>query len=104
MKLQKPLLLGLAACLLGAPLLARAYEGDWKRGNVYYRMVCTECHKIQAGGAIGPITARARNGRLPAGRQARQGKDSLRYYVGKPYVRASRPATRRRQVCGCARG
>jgi cytochrome c5 len=86
MKLHKPLLIGLAASLLGAPLMARAYEGDWKRGNVYYRMVCTECHTSQAGGAIGPNTrTRAEwTAYLQADKHAK-GKDSLKSYVGKPY-------------------
>jgi len=29
-------------------------EGDWKQGRIYYRMVCTECHIKNAGGAISP--------------------------------------------------
>ena len=86
MALQKHLLIGLAACLLGAPLMARAYEGDWKRGNVYYRMVCTECHTSQAGGAIGPNTrTRAEwTAYFQADKHAK-GKDSLKYYYGKSY-------------------
>ena len=86
MKLQKPLLMGLAACLLGAPLMARAYEGDWKRGHVYYRMVCTECHKAQSCGVIGPNTrTRAEwTAYLQADKHAK-GKDSLKSYLSKSY-------------------
>ena len=29
-------------------------EGNWKKGRIYYRMVCTECHVEQAGGKISP--------------------------------------------------
>lgn len=29
-------------------------KGNWKKGRIYYRMVCTECHIEQAGGAISP--------------------------------------------------
>ncbi len=29
-------------------------KGSWKKGRIYYRMVCTECHIEQAGGAISP--------------------------------------------------
>ena len=86
MKLQKPLLIGLAACLLGAPLIARAYEGDWKRGHVYYRMVCTECHKTKPCGPIAP-SARTRAewaAYLQADKHAK-GADSLKTYIGKPY-------------------
>lgn len=95
MKINTPLLIGLGACLLGAPLMARAYESDWKRGNVYYRMVCSECHKSEAGGAIGPNTrTRAEwSAYLQADKHAR-GKDSVSYYVSKPY-RASIAATNR---------
>jgi cytochrome c5 len=93
MEMRKPLLIGLAACLFSAPLVARAYEGDWKRGNVYYRMVCTECHTSQAGGAIGPNTrTRAEwTAYLQADRHAK-GKDSLRHYLSQPY-RASIAST-----------
>lgn len=54
MKLRQTLLLGVAAGLLVAPMMAQAYDPDWKRGHVYYRMVCTECHKAQPVGAIAP--------------------------------------------------
>lgn len=54
MKLQKPVLLGLVALALGAPMIAGAYEGNWKRGDVYYRMVCSDCHKSQPCGPIAP--------------------------------------------------
>lgn len=33
---------------------ADAGEGNWKRGRVYYRMVCTGCHVDMAGVAIPP--------------------------------------------------
>ncbi len=39
--------------LLGFSSLAEA-KGNWKKGRIYYRMVCTECHIEQAGGAISP--------------------------------------------------
>jgi len=39
--------------LLGFTSLAEA-KGSWKKGRIYYRMVCTECHIEQAGGAISP--------------------------------------------------
>jgi len=86
MKLQKPILLGLAAMVLGAPMLARAYDGDWKRGDVYYRMVCTECHKTQPCGPIAP-NSRTRaewTDYLQADKHAK-GKDSVKYYVSKHY-------------------
>ena len=29
-------------------------DGNWKRGRVYYRMVCTDCHKAEMGKTISP--------------------------------------------------
>jgi hypothetical protein len=29
-------------------------EGDWKQGRLYYRMVCTACHKAEGGKSISP--------------------------------------------------
>jgi len=86
MTLRKPLLIGLATCLLGAPLMARAYEADWKRGHVYYRMVCTECHKGQPCGVIAPntLTRAEWTAYLQADKHAK-GKDSLKTYLGKPF-------------------
>ena len=49
MKLHKPLAVTMVAIVLGLPLLAQA-EGDWKRGRVYYRMVCTACPARQKNG------------------------------------------------------
>lgn len=91
--LRKPLAGGLVALFLALPLLAHAYEGDWKRGHVYYRMVCTDCHKTQSCGVIGPNT-RTRGEwatYLQADRHAK-GKDSLKSYLSKSY-RASIAAT-----------
>jgi cytochrome c2 len=86
MKLRKPLLIGLATCLLGAPLMARAYEGDWKRGHVYYRWVCTECHKDSPVGKIGPNTrTRAEWAAYLQADKHAKGKDSLKFYLSKSY-------------------
>jgi hypothetical protein len=30
-------------------------EGEWKKGRLYYRMVCTACHKAEAGASISPV-------------------------------------------------
>ena len=30
------------------PVAGAADEADWKRGRIYYRMVCTACHKEMA--------------------------------------------------------
>jgi len=48
--------LKLLALVLGAGAMsaAQAYDGDWKRGRIYYRQVCTACHTAQMKKAIGP--------------------------------------------------
>lgn len=44
-----------AALLAGLSATAQA-EGDWKRGRIYYRAVCTDCHQAKLGHAISPAT------------------------------------------------
>lgn len=83
---KKLLAAGLLCGLFCAPMLSQAYEGDWKRGHVYFRMVCTPCHAEKAGGPIGPNT-RTRQEWLSylQGDKHAKGKDSLKYYVSKSY-------------------
>jgi cytochrome c5 len=44
------------ALALGAGVLSAAHaaDGDWKRGRIYYRQVCTTCHTAEMKKAIGP--------------------------------------------------
>jgi cytochrome c5 len=86
MKLHRALTPLLAAGLALASTLAAAYDGDWKRGRVYYRSVCTACHAAQAGGSIAPseMTKAQWSAYLQADKHAK-GKDSLKQYVGKAY-------------------
>lgn len=93
MKFQKNLLSGLVLSLVMFPLVAHSAEGDWKRGRIYFRMVCTACHVEKAGGAIAPNTRLKAEwmAYLDADKHAK-GKDSVRYYVSKQY-RASIKAT-----------
>ena len=53
MKHNKNIFTALMIVLLGFSTLAEA-KGNWKKGRIYYKMVCTECHIEQAGGAISP--------------------------------------------------
>lgn len=64
----------------------QAYDPDWKRGRVYYRMVCTECHEAKAGGAINPATKTKAEwaAYIQADKHAK-GKESLKHYVSKKY-------------------
>jgi cytochrome c2 len=85
MSSNKAILTLLALGLLASPLLARA-EGDWKKGRIYYRMICTSCHTEKAGGAISPTTKTMAEWKayIAADKHAK-GKDSLKYYVSKAY-------------------
>ena len=56
MKLHKKFVTVLTLCMFGIPFVAQAADGNWKRGRIYYRMVCTACHAEQAGGSISPAT------------------------------------------------
>ena len=53
MKNQKMLAALIFITLFGFSSVVAA-KGNWKKGRIYYRMVCTECHIQQAGGAISP--------------------------------------------------
>jgi len=54
--MRKLLPLFIAALVL-ASLAASAADpaGDWKRGRIYYRMVCTACHQAKADMKISPM-------------------------------------------------
>lgn len=54
MKHNISLIAVLVIVVLGFSSLAEANKGNWKKGRIYYRMVCTECHIQQAGGKISP--------------------------------------------------
>ena len=88
MKLHKPLVSALLLCVLGAPFAASAADGDWKRGRVYYRMVCTACHTLPAnGGKAIPPSERTKAEwatYIQADKHAK-GKDSLKSYLSKDY-------------------
>ena len=72
---------------------AQAYDGDWKRGRVYYRQVCTSCHVAKTEKAISPTskTKAEWTTYLQADKHAK-GKDSVKQYISQPY-RASIKAT-----------
>ncbi|MGE5505167.1 MAG: hypothetical protein ACM31L_12150 [Actinomycetota bacterium] len=65
---------------------AQAYDGDWKRGRVYYRGVCTGCHTQGGGEAIAPNARTQADwaAYLKADKHAK-GKDTVSQYVSKAY-------------------
>ena len=76
-------LLALALCA-GAVSAAQAYDGEWKRGRIYYRQVCTTCHTAELKKAIDP------NGRTMAEWAAyfqadKHGKTTVKYYFSSQY-------------------
>ena len=86
--MTKKLSMVLVAGMLGAMAVgsASAADGDWKRGRVYYRMVCTDCHVSKGGGAIAPSTkTKAEWAAYIQADKHNKGKDSLKYYISKEY-------------------
>ena len=78
--------LKLLAVVLGAGAMsaAQAYDGEWKRGRIYYRQVCTACHTAEMKKAIEP------NGRTMAEWAAyfqadKHGKDTVKHYFSSQY-------------------
>ena len=86
---MRPISLIASALLAGIvtlPIAVQAADGDWKRGRVYYRMVCTACHTTTPAGAIAP-NARTKaewTAYLQADKHAK-GKDTVKLYVSKQY-------------------
>lgn len=72
--------------LVGTSFSAQAYDGDWKRGRIYYRSVCTSCHVAMPVGAINPSTKTKAEwaAYLKADKHAK-GKDTVKQYVSKAY-------------------
>jgi hypothetical protein len=54
MKRHKSVIAVLVVILLAVSPVVEAAKGNWKKGRIYYRMVCTDCHLNQAGGKISP--------------------------------------------------
>jgi cytochrome c5 len=88
MNLKKSFVIPLALCLSGGlmPTAMASDDGEWKIGRIYYRMVCTACHKEQAGGAISPSsnTKAEWAAYIEADKHAKE-KDSLKHYVSTEY-------------------
>ena len=86
MKIKKSLLTALTLGLFAVPYVVQAADGNWKKGRIYYRMVCTACHVDQAGGAIPPSTNTiAEWGAYIEADKHAKGKDKLSYYVSQEY-------------------
>ncbi len=87
MNLKKYFTVSLLLCLFVVAVpVAMAADGDWKMGRIYYRMVCTDCHKQQKSGAISPsnYTKAEWEAYIEADKHAKE-KDSLKHYVSTAY-------------------
>ncbi len=75
-----------AVALSCAASSALAYDGDWKRGRVYYRGVCTACHIKTKPEGIPPInyTKAEWTSYLDADKHD-GGKDTDSQYIAKAY-------------------
>jgi len=74
------------ACVIALTSAASAYDGDWKRGRIYYQGVCTPCHRATQPEGI-PANSRTIaewNAYLQAGKH-NAGKDTLKQYVSQAY-------------------
>ena len=86
MKFINRCLLLLTVLALLIPAVGHAYDANWKRGHVYYRMVCTVCHSEQGAGKI-PPNSRSRaewSAYLEADRHA-GGKNTVSEYLSESY-------------------
>ena len=91
MKHHKNIIVALVVVLVGFPVVVQAApEGNWKKGRIYFRMVCSECHEREAGGKISPNEKtkaewRAYFDRNIHGPQGAPTKYTASYFVSKEY-------------------
>lgn len=80
-----------AALMLGSVSTASAYDGDWKRGRVYYRGVCTACHAAEMKEPVAPssMTQAQWADYLKADKHAKA-KETVSQYASKAYRAAIR--------------
>ena len=75
-----------------------AFDGDKRRGKVYFKMVCTVCHMQTTGKAIPPNSRTMAQWRayLEAGKHDASGKTnaSVRYFMGQSYRKSIQDANK----------
>ena len=81
--------LSIAATLLTVGASAFAYDGDLKRGRLYFRQICTACHQKMIGTAIAPNERLKADwtAYLKADKHDKSGKSnpSVKYFITKAY-------------------
>lgn len=86
MKLYKTIFTASLLAVLISPVTGQAADGNWKKGRIYYRNVCTDCHKGLSCGAIAPSTkTKAEWTDYIESDSHAKGKDKVSYYVSKEY-------------------
>lgn len=86
MKLINRLVTASVLALSMASITAQAADGNWKKGRIYYRMVCTTCHTDQTGNSIAPsVKTKAEWIAYLSADNHAKGKDTVAYYVSKEY-------------------
>ena len=88
--------LKLLALVLGAGAMsaAQAYDGDWKRGRIYFRHMCTACHTAELKQAV-PPNERTQAEWAAYIKAGKHGKTTVKHYFSKQYrgsIRAKNPA------------
>lgn len=80
---------------LAMAFILPAYAGDdgnWRRGRIYYRMVCTDCHKDLGHKTISPMSRTIADWKayIAADKHDASGKSnpSLNYYTSQAYRHA----------------
>ena len=78
-----------ASLLIGVSCSALAYEGDLRRGRLYYRQICTACHQEMLGKSIAPNERTKGDwaAYLKADKHDKSGKTnaSVKYFVNRAY-------------------
>jgi cytochrome c553 len=99
MKASSATKLSICVLILAGSAAAFAYEGDLKRGRLYFRQICTSCHQAALGKAIAPNerTKAEWSAYLAGDKHDKTGKSngSMKYFTTKAYretVKASNKA------------
>lgn len=89
MKMPSITKVSVAAVLLSLGASAFAYEGDLKRGRLYFRQICTACHQKAMGKAIAPNERTKADwaAYVKADKHDKSGKSnpSMKYFTTKAY-------------------
>ena len=79
---------------MGLVYAAEDDEGDWRRGRIYYRTTCTDCHKQMTGEGISPAekTIAEWKAYLDVNKHDQSGRTNpfVIYYVSREYREAVR--------------